>query len=305
MRRRATPLWRDGGRIAENELGLTLATEPISLGIFDRLRWLGRLLLLLFVLGAAAFLSAITAMRLAIEGRVVEIPNLVGQTYPAAEAALHARHLNVMVADHAYSDLPVGSVVRESPGAGTKLKVGQLVQVVLSLGPQKVSVPNLVDRALQAARLELLTSGLQLGEVSYLYEPGEPADVVIQQDPLPGETGISSPRVSLLVSLGARPAAFLMPNLVNLPAAQAAKQLASAGLPAPQVTPVESPGSIPGSVVSQTPAPGARVDATTQVTLQVASRGRNEEGSAETGSTEANRGAEGVGVYARMPGRWR
>jgi serine/threonine-protein kinase len=284
---------------------LTLASEPISVGFFDRLRWLGRLLLLLFVLGAAAFLSAITAMRLAIEGREVEMPNLVGQTYPQAEAALRARHLISMVADHAYSNLPVGSVVRESPGAGTKLKVGQLAQVVLSLGPQKVSVPNLVDRALQAARLELLTSGLQLGEVSYLYEPGEPADVVIQQDPLPGETGISSPRVSLLVSLGPRPTSFLMPNLVNMPSAEASKQLTSAGLPVPQLTPVESPGSIPGSVTGQTPAAGARVDSTTQVTLQVASRGGSEEGSAITGLAQENPDAEPGAVYARMPGRWR
>ncbi len=284
---------------------MTLPTEPISVGFFDRLRWLGRLFLLLFVLGAAAFLSAITAMRLAIEGRVVEMPNLVGENYPAAESALHAKHLAAMVADHAYSDLPVGSVVRQSPAAGTQLKIGQLAQVVLSLGPQKVTVPNLVDRALPAARLELLTSGLQLGEVSYLYEPGEPADVVIQQDPLPGETGISSPRVSLLVSLGPRPSSFLMPNLVNLPAAQASKQLTTVGLPAPQVTPIVSPGSIPGSVVGQTPAAGARVDATTPVTLQVASRAGSGGSPAPTSSFESNPDAEGGAVYARMPGRWR
>ena len=44
----------------------------------ERLEWLSRMTLLVFILASAAFLSAITAMRIAIHGREVTMPNLVG-----------------------------------------------------------------------------------------------------------------------------------------------------------------------------------------------------------------------------------
>ncbi len=266
----------------------------------DRLRWLGRLSLLLFVLGAAAFLSAITAMRFAILGRVVDMPNVIGQQYEAAEASLHRKKLGIIVADHAYSKLPIDDVVRQSPPPGTHVKVGQVAQVVLSLGPQLVDVPNLVDQSLPAARLQLLNSGMQLGEVSRIYATGEPADLILQQDPLPGKAEIGSPRVSVLVSLGPRPQAYVMPHLEGALASQVEKRLAAAGLPAPTVTTVSDPGATNGTVVGQTPAAGARVDAETPITLQVAGES-NTPAQPETQNGES----EGGGLYARMRNRQR
>lgn len=266
----------------------------------ERLRWLGRLFLLLFVLGAAAFLSAITAMRFAILGRVEQMPNVIGQPYNAAAAALHRKKLHMVVADHAYSKLPIDDVVRQSPPPGTHVKVGQMAQVVLSLGPQLANVPNLVDQSLPAARLQLLNSGLQLGEVSYVYSSGEPASLILQQDPLPGKTQIGSPRVSVLVSLGPRPQAYVMPHLEGSLASQVEKRLAAAGLPAPTLTPVADPMATAGTVVGQSPAPGARLDAKTAITLQVAGR------AGKTGQPGTQNGeSEGGGLYARMRNRQR
>jgi beta-lactam-binding protein with PASTA domain len=267
---------------------------------FERLRWLGRLFLLLFVLGAAAFLSAITAMRFAILGRVVTMPDVVGKSYAVAERDMRSKQLGVRVADHAYSSIPVDNVVRQSPPPGTQVKVGQLAQVVLSLGPQKVNVPNLVDQSLPAARLQLLTAGLQLGEVSYIYSSGEPANLILQQHPLPGESQLSGPRVSVLVSLGPRPPAYLMPSLAGMPVAQAQSRLTSAGLRTPKVTMVDEPGAELDSVVGQTPAPGARVDPQTPIMLQVASMIPP-----SPVLVPQKPGAETGGPYARMPNRRR
>lgn len=245
--------------------------QPMGARLLDRLRWLGRLFLLLFVLGSAAFLSAITTMRFAIEGRVVRMPNVVSRSFGDAQAALRFLHLGVVVADHVYSNIPVDAVVRQSPPPGTEIKVGQQVDVVLSLGAQKVRVPSLLDRSLPVARLELLTAGLQLGEVSYIYSAGEPADLILQQDPLPGETGVASPRVSLLVSLGPRPPAFVMPDLRGLSVADADRRLETAGVTAPSVAYVANPGAPVGSIVGQTPSAGGRVDSSTNVLLDVVS----------------------------------
>lgn len=240
--------------------------------VAERFWRLGRLLLLLFVLGSAAFLSAIVAMRFAIEGRTVHMPNLVGQPYPQAQFELNRREISVLVADHVYSDLPVNSVVRQSPSSGTAVKVGWQAQVVLSLGQQKISVPNLVDLSLPAARLKLLNTGLQLGEVSYIYSAGEPDGLILQQDPLPEEAGLSSPRISVLVSLGARPPAYLMPDLEGVSVSQAEALLKAADLQTPQIEPAAGPqgsASTGEMVTGQNPAPGARVDQTTPISLMV------------------------------------
>jgi eukaryotic-like serine/threonine-protein kinase len=236
----------------------------------ERLRWFGRMALMLFVLASAAFLSALTAMRFAIQGREVTMPNLAGKKYSDAQTILGSRGLGIAVADHVYSAQPVDTVVRQSPPADLRVKVGQVAHVVLSLGAQNVSIPKLDDHSLRAARLELLSGGLQLGEVSSVYLPDAPADFIIDQSPPAGKLGAASPKVDVLVSLGPRPAAYVMPELVGESLEEAEKRLRAAGLDSWRVSNVANPTLAPGTVSAQQPARGARVDESMEIELQVA-----------------------------------
>jgi beta-lactam-binding protein with PASTA domain len=161
-------------------------------------------------------------------------------------------------------------VVRQSPQANMQVKVGQNAHVVLSLGPQKVTIPDLEDKSVRAAQIEMLREGLQLGEVSSAHLPEYAEDEVIEQDPVPGGTNVTSPHVDLLVSLGPPPPAYVMPELVGLTAAEAESKLNAAGLKVAKLTPATVPGAVHGAVLEQTPARGQRVDATTPIELQVA-----------------------------------
>ena len=87
-------------------------------GLRERLEWAARMSLLVFILAAAAFLSAITAMRIAIHGREVNMPNLVGKNVSEAGQVLRSRGLGLRVADHVYSDVPINVVVRQTPPPG-------------------------------------------------------------------------------------------------------------------------------------------------------------------------------------------
>jgi eukaryotic-like serine/threonine-protein kinase len=236
----------------------------------ERLEWIFRMALMLFILASVAFLSALLAVRFTIQGREVAVPDVVGKKAVEAQQMLQGRGVNIRIEDHIYNSLPVDEVVRQSPPAGTKVKVGQYAHVVLSLGPQKVTIPLLEERSLRAARIELLRSGMQIGEISSVYLPGTSSDeTVLRQDPAPGKTDITSPHVNLLVSRGLRPEAYMMPELAGLTLAEAEGRMSAAGLKLGKLTFVPTLGAQHGVVIAQPIPRGSRVEAGTAVDLQL------------------------------------
>src|SRR5882672_8679139 len=149
----------------------------------ERLEWLFRMVLLVFILASAAFLSAITAMRIAIHGREVSMPNLVGKNVADANSELRSRGLVLRVADRVYSEQTINTVVRQTPPPGLLMKVSQQAHVVLSLGQRQLQIPSLEGNTLRASRIELLRAGLQVGEVSTVSLGDETPETVLLQNP--------------------------------------------------------------------------------------------------------------------------
>lgn len=224
--------------------------------------------LLVFILASAAFLSAITAMRVAIHGREVTMPNLVGKKVSEANQLLRSSGLVLRVADRVYSELPVNVVVRQTPTAGLLMKVSQQAHVVVSLGQRQLTIPQLEGTTLRISRIEMLRAGLQIGEVSNISIANEPPDTVVVQNPKPG-TGAATPRVDVLVSQGERDKAYVMPHLVGLNETDAQHRLDLASLRR-KVNLVVAPQWPHGAVIDQTPASGSRIAASTPVELTVA-----------------------------------
>jgi serine/threonine-protein kinase len=235
----------------------------------ERIEWVFRMGLLVFILAAAAFLSAITAMRFAVQGREVSMPNLVGKSSGEAQAILQGRGLQLKVVDRVYSDLPVNSVARQSPPEGERMKSSQNAHVVLSLGPQNVTAPSLTGESLRVARIQLLQVGLQLGEVTAYASPAAMSDTILQQTPKPGARA-TSPRVDLLVAQETSPPAYVMPWLVGMPLPDADRLLTSSGLNLAKTTYVPSPQWPKGTVTEQTPAQGSKITRDSTIEMVVA-----------------------------------
>jgi beta-lactam-binding protein with PASTA domain len=235
----------------------------------ERLERLLRFSLLVFVLAAAGFLSAVTTIRIAIRGRIVSMPNLVAHSAADAQRMLAARGLQLRVADRVYSPLPINAVVRQSPPPGEEMKISQDAHVVLSLGPQTITVPPLEGDTMRAARIALLQAGLQLGEVTTIYLPGTQPDIVLKQDPPQGTTA-SAPHVDLLVSEPDRQPFYVMPNVVGVEQQDAARSLVADGLHVSKVTHIAESGAQKGIIVGQTPPGGERIGADATVELGVA-----------------------------------
>ena len=228
-----------------------------------------RATLLVFVLAAAAFLSAVTTIRIAIRGRVVAMPSVVGLSASAAQRALGTRGLQMRVADRVYSTLPVNAVVRQSPSPGEQVKLQQDAHVVLSLGPQTASIPLVEGVSLRAARIALLQAGLQLGEVTNIYLPSSDPDTVLKQSPAPGKNAIS-PHVDVLVTVGDRPVSYVMPGVVGLEQAEAERLLAAGGLRVSKLNQVADSGVPKGTVIGQTPPRGQRIAGDAPIELGIA-----------------------------------
>lgn len=234
----------------------------------ERLQWIFRMALMMFILSSVAFLSALTAMRFAVQGREVVMPDVVGQKASDAQAELFKHRLGLVVEDRVYNPLPVDSIVRQSPAGGIRVKTGEYAHVILSLGPQRVNIPQLQDTSLRAAKIELLRNGLQLGEIASFYMPDGPSDMVIRQDPASGSANVASPHVDLLVSLGPRPTAYVMPALGGLTLGEAEAKLNAGGMHITKLTTEPSSTVAHGIVVGQVPIPGSRVEPGAGVELQ-------------------------------------
>ena len=223
---------------------------------------------LVFILASAAFLSAITAMRVAIHGREVPMPNVVGKNVAEASQMLRSKGLLLHVADRIYSDEPINHVVRQTPSPGMQMKVSQQAHVVLSLGQRQLEIPPLDGSTLRVSRIELLRSGLQVGEVSAISLTDQPADTVLEQNPKPGK-GAATPRVDVLVSAGARETSYVMPFFLGLNETEVQKRLDMASLKR-KVNYVAAPQWPHGTVIDQTPLGWTRIAATSEVQLTVA-----------------------------------
>jgi len=239
------------------------------MSVADRLRSLFRLFLLFAVLVAVALLSAITTIRVTIHGRQISMPNLVGLSFEAAQRLTSGLGLELKVEDRLYS-LKYGpnQIAEQMPSPGTRLKMGQHVHVLVSLGPPQVAVPNLVGASERAARITASQRGLTVGDVAIVPWAGDP-DEVLAQDPPPATKEVRTPTVNLLVSGGETLPAFLCPRFIGQPVAEARRVLEKNGFKVGQVTPVVSEGAPKGIVISQTPPAGSKIGLDAVFTFQV------------------------------------
>lgn len=242
-----------------------------SVKVDGKLRVALRLLLLAAVLMTIFVVSAIITIRLTVHGRQETLPSLVGMPIDQARSTVRKLGLRLDVEDRLYSDkIAPEAVVSQMPAAGTSIKTEQQVHVLLSLGAQKVSVPDLIGRSIRAARITAVQRGLTIGDVAALYWPEVELNQVVAQDPPPATSGLQSPAVNFLVSLGATPVAYLCPNFQGKPVEAVRSDLEQAGFQTVKVTQVAVPGALQGSIMRQLPLPGSKVTPNTVFEFQVA-----------------------------------
>ncbi len=234
-------------------------TEPRG-----RRRWLRPLLwvVMLCLLGAAAltggwYLGA---------GRFTAAPTVLGLDRPAAEELLTTQGFTVAAdPEQRFSeDVAAGRVIEQQPRPGDEVRKGSEVTLVLSRGPDRRSVPELVGKTQEQATTALTEIGLAVGVVTPKFDKTD-AGTVLSSDPPAGEPLRPQTSVALVVSKGVE--LLAVPDVRDQSQTAAGKALVAAGF-ASSIKEVFSETVDKGAVLEQSPASG-RAPRGSTVTLQV------------------------------------
>jgi beta-lactam-binding protein with PASTA domain len=112
----------------------------------------------------------------------VAVPNVVGLDQDTAERALQDKGF-VAAVEREDSGEPEGNVLRQRPPAGTKLAKDERVTIVVSKGPQKVAVPDVVGLTRGDARGELQNAGFHVAVRERTVTEQTDEDLVLDQRP--------------------------------------------------------------------------------------------------------------------------
>jgi len=197
---------------------------------------------------------------------LVEVPALEGFSLYQARKLCREAGLLLTIRGETYNDdLPAESILKQEPDPGIVVKQGRKVFVLVSLGPEIVSVPRVEGLTLRQAKILIERSQLVLGEVHRQSEETVSRDRVIQAEP-PGGTALPrGTELRLIVSDGIP--RIEVPSVIDRTLEQAREILESAGLRVGVVTYKYNRFIAEGRVLDQSPLERAVVDKDTMVNL--------------------------------------
>lgn len=222
----------------------------------------------LLFLGGAGYLGA-QAAHIYLNPPVHEVSSVTGQPAEQAARKLTDSGFRVIYADGEAPGQAVGTVVSQDPVAGTSLPAGRQVTLTVN-NPPPLTVPRLDDLDLNGVATALAENRLTRGQVITVDGTfsGTPKGRVIAQLPAAGATAQRGDKVTLLVSDGIGSKQTWLPRLTGLNFDDARALVRRAGLVVNKVVPQNS-SERENTVLAQSPAPFAKVDVGSPVTLTI------------------------------------
>jgi len=159
------------------------------------------ILVFILILALAGGAYAVFANWGGAEPQLAVVPQVTGLSEADARQEVENAGFDFKVdGAQASAEIAAGKVVRQDPGDGIKLALGQVVRVWLSSGKGKVEVPNVVGKTEADAANELGVLGLKVKsqeEVNAEVTPGS----VLRQEPDPGFQAEAGATVTIIVAV--------------------------------------------------------------------------------------------------------
>lgn len=170
------------------------------------------------------------------------VPDVVGEPVGEAVSDIRAAGLEARQAE-AFGDAEEGTILKQDPAGGTKIKEGAVVTLTVSRGARPVAVPDVVGTTSSEATAALRDAGFDVNLVPVA--SGEPAGTVIAQDPAAGteaprgstvrlniarDGGTSTSATTGATTTTTQPQTTSVPDAAGKELAVAAREFARAGL---------------------------------------------------------------------------
>lgn len=155
------------------------------------------------------------------------VPDLSGRTRDQAGSALDELNLAVGEVTEAWDEeVPAGQVVSSDPESGVELRRDDAVDLVISKGPEPITVPSVTGQGFDDATATLEDLGLEVDRADDAFSSSVPKGSVATQDPATGQL-YRGDTVTLTVSKG--PEMVDVPSVEGLSKAAATDKLEKAG----------------------------------------------------------------------------
>ncbi|MGR6321160.1 Stk1 family PASTA domain-containing Ser/Thr kinase [Micromonospora soli] len=199
-------------------------------------------------------------------GRYTVAPQLVSLSKAEAEGQAARGGFTLRYAEPRYDEkTPKDSVLGQDPASAARILKGGTITLTLSLGPEKLPVPDVVGKDYELAQAELANAKLVVAKGSARYDDELPAGVVLATDPKVGTVVKPGTKVTVILSKGRAP--VTVPNLVGKNINEARTILAQLGLkPVETYKDSDKPRD---EVLGQSPADGAGVEKGAEVKLDI------------------------------------
>jgi eukaryotic-like serine/threonine-protein kinase len=226
------------------------------------------LALALFAFGTGLWLFNSLVMPRLIHGiSQAQVPDVRNLTLDQAEQALRATDLQLSRAGERFDPtVPRGFVLSQDPSPGTTVRGRKRVLVIVSLGEEFSSVPELFGESQRSAEQLIHSAGLKLGAITRAPSDEVGDGLVAGSDPGPESVLPQGSAVDLLISTGSGEESVVMPDLLGREVGGVRRQLEALGFR------VRVTGGASGTVIAQRPSGGSRITRDTEIDLQATGR---------------------------------
>lgn len=211
-----------------------------------------------FFLAVMAFAAYFVFNEAVKGGGYVNVPDIVGLNITKASNELAGVGLEIGTQTLVASDrYPEYHVILQRPAEGKSVRSGRKISLTVSAGKQFEQAPNLVGKNLDRALRDLQSNKLVAGTRARIASK-VPLDVVLAQDPSPGDPILARSEIHLLLSDGPLVKAQFMPDLVGKSTEEALEILAALDV---RITTfkVDTIGTNRDLVLAQQPPAGTRL----------------------------------------------
>ena len=203
-------------------------------------------------------------------GQEFQIPNIVGVSLTEATDMLAEVGAVVEIAGEEPSpDLPEGTVMVQTPFAGSMAKKGRRVKVIISAGREMVEVPGIVGFSQRQSELKLREAGLKVGTFNWASNDSLPVNVLVFSVPSAGSLVLRDTPINLFFNRGSQGNVVFVPQFVGMLLDEAEQIADSLGLLISKVDYATNAFLLPNTVLWQSQRAGSKTETGSYIQLKV------------------------------------